>query len=59
MNVKIHKVTEISFDDCKFDDFVTRTFKIKSDESGEIEITLFAEQLDQLAMTYKGVTRHD
>jgi hypothetical protein len=59
MNVKIHKVTQVSFNDCVFTGFTTRTIKVVSEESGEIEIVLFAEQLDQLAMTYNGVTYHD
>ena len=59
MNVKIHKITHVSFNDSVFDGFATRTIKVKSEESGEVEIVLFAEQLEQLAMTYNGVTYHD
>lgn len=59
MDIKIHKVNDVSFKDMAFDDFVTRTIVIESDESGKIEIVLFAKQLDQLAMTYNGVTYHD
>jgi hypothetical protein len=59
MDIKIHKVTGITFNDMVFDDFVTRKIVIDSDESGKIEIVLFAKQLDQLAMTYNGATYHD
>ena len=59
MDIKIHKVNGVSFSDTAFDDFVTRTIKIQSDESGEIEITLFANSLPDLAMKYGGLTRVD
>ena len=59
MNVKIHKVTQVSFNDSVFDGFATRTIKVVSEESGEVEIVFFAEQLEQLALTYNGVTYHD
>ena len=59
MDIKIHKVKDITFNDMVFDDFVTRKIVIESDESGKIEIVLFANQLDQLAMTYNGATYHD
>jgi len=59
MDIKIHKVNDVSFRDTAFDDFVTRTIVVDSAESGKIEITLFADRLPDLAMKYGGLTRVD
>lgn len=59
MQVNIHKVKSVECYDMVFDGFVTRTLTFKSAESNDVEIRLFAENLEQFEMLHKGVTHHD